>query len=229
MAALVLAAALLPARCIATPSAHIPPRVWVPACPLYETITFSSSVPPKTYAVPSTEVRLCYGQEHLHANMTAHGEEHFYYNETHKTNDDLWEYEVLEIFMSRGWTDPTAYLEFQVSPANVTYRAMVVNPSKRRQPGAAFDHWFADSPMQDGFFATTQLDRKAKTWQSNVRIPLVLFNIDGRAAKETAWRMNFFRTIVGPDTFPQQQLAAWSPPNETNFHITEYFGRVIFT
>ncbi|PHH71066.1 hypothetical protein CDD82_6763 [Ophiocordyceps australis] len=227
MAALVLVVvAVWSARCLAH-DFH-PPRVWVPACPLSETISFANSVPRNAYSVPTTEVTLCYGLNHLHVNMTARNEHHFYYNRKHKTNDRLWEYEVLEIFMSRGWTDPATYLEFQVSPANVTYQAMVVNPSRRREPGAAFDHWLAGSPQQDGFLAVTNLDRDAHIWQSSVSIPLVLFNTEGRAAKGTAWRINFFRTIVGPRTFPNQQLAAWSPPDEPNFHITRFLGKAIF-
>jgi hypothetical protein len=125
----------------------------------------------------------------------------------------------------------------------VTYQAFVYNPSKVRtcarlkrsdidwpqvrSVGAPFDHGFLDGPG-DGIAATTALDKAKKTWVSTMSVPLALFNVDAGQAKGTQWRMNFFRTITSPSTYPNQTLGGWSPPNQASFHMTPYFGYVTF-
>lgn len=47
-------------------------------------------------------------------------------------------------FIYHGTNNPTAYLEFEVNPNNVTYQAIVSNPLKVRASGAPFDHFFCD-------------------------------------------------------------------------------------
>lgn len=67
---------------------------------------------------------------------------------------------------------------------------------------------------------------------NNVTFQAFIYNpgkvrADG-AAQGTKWRMNFFRTVVAPDTFPNQTLSAWSPPDKASFHMTPFFGHVEF-
>ena len=142
------------------------------------------------------------------------------------TNDDLWMYEVMEAFIYAGEKDPQTYLEYEINPNNVTYQAMVYNPTKVRADGAPFDHFMVANPAEDGFTASTRLDRYAQTWFSDVTIPLGLFNVDEPCGSH--WRMNFFRTITSPSTYPDQELGAWSVPNEANFHMTSFMRHVIF-
>ena len=134
----------------------------------------------------------------------------------------------MEAFIYHGTNDPSTYLEFEVAPNNVTYNAFVYNPSKVRAPGAPFDHFFITDPEVDSLTANTTLDMTAQTWVSDVQIPLGLFDVDNGTAAGTQWRMNFFRTVVSPDTFPNQTLGGWSPPDTASFHITPYFGDVTF-
>lgn len=203
------------------------PSIKVPAAPASATLTYKTSVPDGG-AFPETQVALSYSDEHLHIVFTARDEVDFFFNASHGTNDDIWQYEVMEAFIHRGTDDPQQYLEFEVSPNNVTYQAFVYNPSKTRAAGAPFDHMFVGDATGDGFGAATRLDRAAGVWESRVVIPLGLFNVDRGAAAGTKWRMNFFRTVVGPSTFPNQTLGAWSPPAEANFHVTSYLGDVEF-
>ncbi|EEU38858.1 uncharacterized protein NECHADRAFT_45731 [Fusarium vanettenii 77-13-4] len=203
------------------------PSVNVPACPRVGTISYSKSVPDQT-DFPLTKVDLCYTRNSLSLTFTAHNETNFYFDPNQGTNDDIWEYEVMEAFIYKGTDDPKTYLEFEVNPNNVTYQAFVYNPSKDRAEGAPFDHFFVSNPAADGFSATTKLDKAAECWVSKVKIPWGLFNVDDGAAKGTRWRMNFFRTVTSPSTFPDQELGAWSSPNKASFHITKYFGNVKF-
>lgn len=203
------------------------PSVDVPACPAVGTVRYSKSVPDRD-AFPSTQVDLCYTDTSLSMTFTAHNETNFYFDPAQGTNGDIWEYEVMEAFIYKGTDDPQTYLEFEVSPNNVTYQAFVYNPSKERAEGTPFDHAFISDPAADGFAAETALDREAETWVSEVKVPLGLFNVDVGKAQGTKWRMNFFRTVVSPESYPDQGLGAWSVPDKASFHISKFFGHVNF-
>lgn len=219
---LAIAAGLATAACAKLPSVN------VPSCSRgVGTVSYSKSVP-DLKPFPLTKVDLCYTADSIHIGFTAHNETNFYFNASQGTNDDIWQYEVMEAFIYQGTNDPQTYLEFEVNPNNVTYQAFVYNPSKVRTEGAPFDHLFVSNPAADGFSAKTKLDKKAEFWRSDVVIPLGLFNVDVGKAKGTKWRMNFFRTVVGPSTYPDQELGAWSPPDKASFHITPKFGYVNF-
>ncbi|EED14767.1 conserved hypothetical protein [Talaromyces stipitatus ATCC 10500] len=201
------------------------PSLIVPECPHYGVATINQSDPERTL-FPLTTASLCYNETSLQIKFEAYDETNYYYNASQTTNDDIWEYEVMEAFIYHGTNNPTTYLEFEINPNNVTYQAIVFNPSEVRATGAPFDHFFVTDPAGDGFSASTTLDRKARTWTSTVQIPLALFDVG--VLKGSLWRMNFFRTITSPSTYPDQTLGAWSPTNQASFHMTPFFGNVIF-
>ncbi|PQK12438.1 hypothetical protein BB8028_0003g10550 [Beauveria bassiana] len=203
------------------------PSVNVPACPAVGTVRFDESVPDRK-EFPATQVDLCYTDTELAITFTARNETSFYFDPKQGTNGDIWEYEVMEAFVYKGTDDPQTYLEFEVNANNVTYQAFVYNPSKERAEGTPFDHAFISDPAADGFSAVTTLDKAKETWVSAVKIPLGLFNVDKGKAKGTKWRMNFFRTVVSPESYPEQGLGAWSVPDKASFHISKYFGNVNF-
>ncbi|KAM3544657.1 hypothetical protein ARSEF1564_002386 [Beauveria bassiana] len=203
------------------------PSVSVPACPAVGTVRFDESVPDRK-EFPATQVDLCYTDTELAITFTARNETNFYFDPKQGTNGDIWEYEVVEAFVYKGTDDPQTYLEFEVNPNNVTYQAFVYNPSKERAEGTPFDHAFISDPVADGFSAVTTLDKAKETWVSAVKMPLGLFNVDRGKAKGTKWRMNFFRTVVSPESYPEQGLGAWSVPDKASFHISKYFGNVNF-
>ena len=166
------------------------PSVDVPACPSRATISYTSPVPSTSAAdFPLTQVALCYTPTSLSLSLVAHNETNFYFDPSQGTNDDIWEYEVMEAFIHKGTEDPQTYLEFEVNPNNVTYQAFIYNPSENRAEGAPFDHLFVSAPGEDGFAAETTLDREAETWVSDVLVPLAFFNVKEGQAAGTEWRM----------------------------------------
>ncbi|KAJ0107982.1 domon-like type 9 carbohydrate-binding module domain [Diaporthe amygdali] len=203
------------------------PSLEVPACPTTGSITYNTSVPDKGL-FPSTQVDLCYDDSSIQIKFTAFEEKDFYYNQSLTTNGDIYNYEVMEAFIYRGTNDPQTYLEFEVAPNNVTFQAFIYNPSKIRAAGAAFDRFYITDLAADGITASTTLDYADELWVSEAQIPLGLFNVDNGTAQGTEWRMNFFRTVTGPSTFPNQTYGAWSPPDKVNFHMTPFFGDVTF-
>ncbi|KAI0182103.1 hypothetical protein GGR52DRAFT_67496 [Hypoxylon sp. FL1284] len=204
------------------------PSLDAPECSVGKgTVQYNKSVPNLT-DFPLTQVDVCYDDKAIHLTFTAFEETNYYFNASQTTNDAIWQYEVMEGFLYRGTNDPQTYLEFEVSPNNVTFQAWIYNPSKVRADGAPMDTSYLTEPAVDGMTAQTTLRRDDGTWTSSAAIPLGLFNVDDGQAKSTSWRMNFFRTVVSPDTFPDQFLGAWSPTNESNFHMTPFFGNVNF-
>ncbi|KAI0019481.1 hypothetical protein F4780DRAFT_447740 [Xylariomycetidae sp. FL0641] len=204
------------------------PSLQVPACSEgFSSLQYNRSVPDLN-DFPCTLVDLCYSDTSIDIVFTAMQETNFYYNESLGTNGDIWMYEVMETFIYHGTNDPQTYLEFEVSPNNVTFQAFIYNPTKVRAEGAPFDTFYITEPLVDGIIADTALDREGQTWVSSVSIPLGFFNVDDGQAKGTEWRMNFFRTVTSPDTFPDQGLGAWSPPDQASFHMTPFFGHVSF-
>ncbi|KAJ6445820.1 carbohydrate-binding domain, family 9-like, subgroup [Purpureocillium lavendulum] len=208
------------------------PHVNVPACGCGVAppkLAFNKALPGQsTHDFPLTQVELCYSSSSLDFVLTAFNETSFFYNASQGTNDLIFEYEVMEVFISRGAIDPISYFEFEVNPNNVTLQTFIFNPSRRRTPGTPFDHFVVLDPFGDGIAATTRLDRPGQVWESTVRIPLGYFNLDDGDARGTTWRMNFFRTVTDPELFPNQTLGAWSPADVADFHVTPYFGRFTF-
>ncbi|KAL8303035.1 hypothetical protein RB600_006764 [Gaeumannomyces tritici] len=207
---------------------HVP-SLNVPACPATAAVKYSKSVPDRA-DFNLTQVELCYDATAIRITFTAFNETNFHFDPNHTLNDPIYEYEVMEAFISAGRHDPSTYFEFEVSPNNVTFNAFILNPSKVRAAGSPFGPAYVSvpPPLDFGVTAATVLDRAAQTWVSTARIPLFMFNVDEGKAKGTQWRMNFFRTITAPKTFPAQRLGAWNPPSQANFHMTPFFGHVRF-
>ncbi|KAI6316483.1 hypothetical protein MCOR30_009297 [Pyricularia oryzae] len=194
----------------------------VPACPHWSMVLWQNPVPKDDNTTfPRTHTTMCYDKTSIHLNFTALDEKNFHFNASQGNNDPIWQYSVMEAFIALGEDDPATYLEFEVNPNNVTFQAIIYNPSKVR-----------DEPMDTAFLGipfptATEIDKKTEYWNSYTRIPLGLFNLDSKTVKGTKWRMNFFRTVTSNATFPEQLLGAWKPTPKANFHMTPYFGRVM--
>ncbi|EGG03282.1 uncharacterized protein MELLADRAFT_109437 [Melampsora larici-populina 98AG31] len=203
------------------------PSLNVPACPAKAHLEYNKSVPDKN-PFPLTTVDLCYGTSTLELVFTAYNETSFYYNRTQGTNDNIYEYEVMEAFIFRGTEDPQTYLEIEVNPGNVTFQSIIYNPSKTADPNKPFENLFFKNPKEDGLISKTQINRSLHQWKSEFVVPLSIFNLQDGDGKGTEWRMNFFRTVTDSGLFPGQVLGAWSVPYLPRFHVTSYFGHVKF-
>ncbi|PHH92610.1 hypothetical protein CDD83_6537 [Cordyceps sp. RAO-2017] len=204
------------------------PSLDVRRCPTMGAANFSIEMPELTRSFPRTWVLLCYTSDNLHLEFDALDEKYFYDDPWQGTNGDIIAYEVLVALIAKGADDPLTYFEFEVNPSNVTYQAYVHNPSKTRAENQPFGRFIVEEPEQTGIRAFTSLNRWDKRWAVSVRLPLSLFNVGRGEGWGTHWRMNFFRTVVGPESWPKQRLGGWSPPNLAEFHMTQFFGRVKF-
>ncbi|OQR98271.1 hypothetical protein ACHHYP_08921 [Achlya hypogyna] len=213
---------------VAGPLGCLPlPRLDVFRCPTWSFVTIGETVINRA-PYPDTTVGLCFTDTTIELSFVATQQNATFVNTNYGHNDNIWEYNVMETFLALGASDPTEYFEFEVSPTNQTYSAFILNPRKDFSPPVG--HFFVGKSEAEaralGIAATTIANIGAGTWQSNVTLPLALFNVE--APSGTEWRMNFLRKITDEAIFPRQECGAWNAPNQDNFHETACFGRVFF-
>lgn len=133
LASLMAATCCYPAATAATTTnttTHPLPSLDIPACPSRVRLSYNQTSPDRA-AFPDTAVEACYEDEDddggggggtLCLDFLAYDETSFFYNATYATNGDIYNYEVMEVFMARGTSDPRTYLEFEVAPNNVTFQ-----------------------------------------------------------------------------------------------------------
>lgn len=128
-----LAAAIVAAVCCsatATTNTTLP-SLDVPACPSKAYLSYNLSSPDQT-AFPDTAVEVCYDDSSLRIDFLAYNETSFFYNSTYTTNGDIYNYEVMEVFIAKGTSAPKTYLEFEVAPNNVTFQVSRKSGAQRR-------------------------------------------------------------------------------------------------
>lgn len=117
---LVVAVSLGAAAASAANSTSLP-SLQVPACPEKGTIKYNLTSPDQV-AFPNTAVEVCYDNSSIQISFLAYNETSFYYNPNDTTNGAISDYEVMEVFISKGTSDPQTYLEFEVNPNNITFQ-----------------------------------------------------------------------------------------------------------
>jgi len=172
---------------------------------------------PKGEAVPGhrTEVRsrwtrdnvyflfVCPYQElHLHPNPS----------QTKETNQ-LWDWDVAEVFIGTDFEHINLYKEFELSPQG----EWVDLDIDRDKP-----HFEGGWTWNAGWTVKARLDRAKKIWYGEMCIPIK--SVDHRAPKPgLEMRINFYR-CQGSD--PNRKYVAWQPTNAATFHVPEAFGRM---
>jgi predicted TIM-barrel fold metal-dependent hydrolase len=128
-----------------------------------------------------------------------------------KEGASLWDRDVVEAFIGADRANSLHYAEFEVAPTNERLDLMVLNLPEK------------DFGWNSGWLTATQVDRKAKLWTCEMRIPLTALSAEKPAAG-TRWRADFFRCDR-----TQRGFLAWNPTLEGSFHAPERFGVLQFT
>jgi hypothetical protein len=133
--------------------------------------------------------------------------------DTHQETNQLWNWDVAEVFIGSDFADIQRYKEFEVSPQG-EWIDLDVNLHKPHHE----DGWTWNS----GFEVVAKIDPQKHLWYAAMRIPFSA--IDPRPpAPGTTLRMNLFRS-GGPPEHPHQ--IAWQPPMSKTFHVPERFGLI---
>lgn len=136
-------------------------------------------------------------------------------SQTTETNQ-LWNWDVAEIFLGADYQHIRHYREFEVSPQGEWVDLDIDRDSPKAEGG-----WKWDS----GFEVKARIDAGKKVWYAEMRIPIE--SVDHRAAENgTEMRINLFR-CQGKD--PGRKYIAWQAPHGPSFHVPEAFGTLKLT
>jgi hypothetical protein len=121
----------------------------------------------------------------------------------------LWEDDVVELFVGARADQATTYQEFEWAPNGETLDVTVDLPQK-------------DFEWHGAGESTAVIDRRAKIWRVEARIPWSAFAAAAPKAGDR-WRANLFRHDAASGAF-----LTWNPTLATTTHAPERFGWLEF-
>jgi hypothetical protein len=130
---------------------------------------------------------------------------------TRQETNELWNWDVAEVFVGSDFSDIKRYKEFEVSPQGewIDLDINLRNPHHE-------DGWKWNS----GFQVAARIDDQKRIWYGAMRIPLAA--LDPRPALPgNTLRVNLFRSQGPPHHLHE---IAWQPPMSKSFHVPEKFG-----
>ncbi len=130
---------------------------------------------------------------------------------------ELWNRDVVEVFVNPQPERISHYYEFEVAPNN---QWIDLEIEKTKTP-------FNDAGWNSGFEHATKIDEKNHVWMTEMRIPLTAMGVE-KIENGDAWRVNFFRA-AGHGGDEKRTFLAWSAiPEGGTFHVPSRFGILRF-
>ena len=133
-------------------------------------------------------------------------------NTSEETNE-LWNWDVAEVFIGSDFQHIRRYKEFEMSPRGEWIDLDIDLDKPHDENG-----WKWNS----GFEVSARIDPTAHVWYGAMKIPYSAVDNHPAAAGNTL-RINFFRS-QGPASARHQ--IAWQAPMSNSFHVPERFGLV---
>ncbi|WP_245596016.1 carbohydrate-binding family 9-like protein [Paenibacillus taiwanensis] len=166
----------------------------------------------------TTAIAACWTTDAVHVRIYADDD---YIWSPYKDHDDpLYEADVVEMFIDLQGTGER-YYEFNVSPHNVVFDAMIQNNG--HEPSELHPEW--DAAELHTSVAVQPLDGGMVRLTYELRIPFNSLQAQVPAAGEE-WRVNWFR--IDQTKAGERSFWAWSPTGAVNFHVPDCFGRLRF-
>ena len=161
----------------------------------------------------ATEVRLLWTQETLFLRFLAHYQTLNIYGEARSDGwrDQLWDRDVVEVFLQPDPADPLVYKEFEVGPNGFWIDLNISHGGKEE--------------LRSGLKRRVVLDEQRKTWTAELAIPMKSLVPTFEANRD--WRVNFYRVEGAAEP---RFYSAWSATysEAPNFHVPAAFGKLIF-
>lgn len=129
--------------------------------------------------------------------------------DTVSETNQLWNWDVAELFIGSNFQNVKLYKEFEVSPQGEWIDLDINLDLPHHEVG-----WTWNS----GFEVAARIDRAAKIWYAAMRIPFSAIDQQQPSAG-TVFRANLFRT-------ERDRSVAWQAPMKDTFHAPERFGRL---
>ncbi len=182
---------------------------WLGAQPIYADVDTHGNIVPGH----RTEVRSRWTKDNLYLFFLCPYEE-LYLKPAPATlteTNELWNWDVAEIFIGSDFQNIRRYKEFELSPQGEWIDLDIDLDAPRHEDG-----WTWNS----GFQVTARIDPKAKIWYGAMRIPMSALDHRVPAAGNT-FRTNLFRSQGPPN---HRKSIAWQAPMSDTFHAPERFG-----
>ncbi|HEX6821388.1 MAG TPA: carbohydrate-binding family 9-like protein [Candidatus Sulfotelmatobacter sp.] len=132
---------------------------------------------------------------------------------TQKETNELWNWDVAEVFIGSDFNDIQRYKEFEVSPQGEWVDLDIDLHKPHHEDG-----WTWNS----GFESAARIDPTEHMWYAAMRIPFSAIDpqppIEGRI-----FRLNFFFSQGTPDHHIE---LVWQAPMKKTFHVPERFGLI---
>ncbi len=161
----------------------------------------------------STEVRLLWTPETLFVRFAAKYRNITVFPDAREDGwrNELWDRDVVEVFLQPDSRETWKYKEFEVSPNGFWIDLDIAGGGKKE--------------LRSKLRRRVVQDAKAKTWTAELAIPMRSLTPDFDATQ--TWGVNFFR--VEGEAEPRF-YSAWSPTRsqEPNFHVPGAFGKLVF-
>ncbi len=131
---------------------------------------------------------------------------------------ELWNRDVVEVFVNPQPERVNHYYEFEVAPNN---QWIDLEIDKTKTP-------FNDAGWNSGFLHATHVDAASRVWTCEMRVPVNTMGAEMISPGEE-WRINFYRADgSGDDT--ERRFMCWSPiPEGRTFHVPTRFGVIRFS
>ncbi|MFD0714594.1 carbohydrate-binding family 9-like protein [Paenibacillus sp. GCM10027626] len=160
----------------------------------------------------ATSFKTCWDDENLYVRFDC--QDHYTVANYTKRDDPLYDEDVVELFIDEEGNG-TRYMEFEISPANVIFDALIENHGNGKIT-VNLD-WNADG-------LETQVHTAGNERTYLIRLPLSHFR--QKPEHGTEWRVNFYRIDAQPDG--TREFQAWSPTGAVDYHIPSRFGTLRF-
>jgi hypothetical protein len=131
--------------------------------------------------------------------------------DTKKETNELWNWDVAEVFIGSDFADIQRYKEFEISPQGEWVDLDINLHNPHHEEG-----WVWNS----GFEHAVRIDRATHVWYAAIKIPMKAIDSRQPAAGNT-FRVNLFLSQGRPD---RHKELTWQPPMSNTFHVPERFG-----
>jgi alpha-galactosidase len=132
---------------------------------------------------------------------------------------ELWNRDVVEVFINPHPQNFRHYYEFEMAPNN-QWIDLKIDLTKKEMADAAWDSHFEHA---------AKIDAERKVWVVEMRIPVKSMNANPIHPGDE-WRLNLYR-CDGPGDDTQRRFMSWSalpPGNDGSFHQPASFGIIKF-
>jgi hypothetical protein len=130
---------------------------------------------------------------------------------------NLWDRDVVEMFIGDDWQNTGRYREFEIAPTG-DWIDLAIDLDRK-----SFDHTW-----RSGWETLARIDEAHKVWYAAARIPLKAIS-EKPVTPGTKWRVNFYR-IDGPGGNDTRHFMCWQPTcdRKTGNHTPQSFGTLVF-